>query len=75
MPLKFDPNVDECIRARVHAGYNIRQAALALNVTPTHLGYVEAGNRRPSPALVKRMADLYGVPIASLLIEKSEDAA
>lgn len=74
VPLKFEPNVDECIRARVHAGFNVRQAALALGVTPTHLGYVEAGTRRPSPALLKRMSDLYDTPIAKLLIEKVDAA-
>lgn len=75
MPIRFVPNVDECIRGRVHAGYNVRQAALALNVTPTHLGYVEKGERRPSPALLRRMADTYGVDITKLVIEVSEAVA
>lgn len=75
MPLKFAPNVDECIRARVHAGFNVRQAALALAITPTHLGYVEKGERRPSPKLLKRMSDTYGVDITKLLVEIAEDAA
>lgn len=73
---------EECARARVLAGYSVRAAALAVakgavRCTPTHLGYVEAGKRRPSARLLKALADLYGVPMTSLFteVDDAEDAA
>lgn len=66
---------DECARARVLAGLSCRQAATALKVSPTHLNYIETGKRQPSPSLLKRMAERYGVPMTSLFDEVPEEAA
>lgn len=66
---------DECARKRVLAGLSCRQAAIALKVSATHLGYVEAGKRQPSPSLLKRMSVLYGVPMTALFDEVPEEAA
>lgn len=74
MGFRIEANTTECVRARILAGLNGRQAAAALEVSPTHLNYVERGVRQPSPAVLKRMADLYGVPMTSLFTEV-EDAA
>lgn len=76
VPFRIAINTDECARARVLAGYSLRSAAQALGITPTHLGYVESGKRGASPSLLKRMAELYAVPMTSLFTEvTTEDVA
>lgn len=66
--------IDQCVRARLLAGLSVRQAAIKLDVTPQHLHYIEKSERRPSPALLRRMADTYGVPM-DMLFTIAEDAA
>lgn len=66
MPIRVRPNSDECVRARVLAGFSVPQAAARLNRTPTHIRNIENGSGA-SPSVLKAMADLYGVPMESLV--------
>lgn len=73
---RFVANRAECVRARVVAGLTLGSASATLGCTSTHLGYIETGLRQPSPALLGRMAELYGVPVEDLFtVLGSEDAA
>ena len=63
---RIEHKPEACVKARILAGYNVRQAALALDISAQHLTYVERKERQPSPALLKRMAELYGVEMESL---------
>jgi transcriptional regulator with XRE-family HTH domain len=73
---RFEVNREECVRLRIVAGLTITAAAKALEVTPTHLGYIETGNRHPSPELLGRLAVFYGVPVEALFsINGAESAA
>lgn len=74
MAARIQLKVDECIRARLYAGLSVRQASIKLEVSAQHMHMVEKGERNPSPALLRRMADTYGVPI-DMLFTIAEDAA
>lgn len=69
MGFRIKIKTDEIARARVLAGYSIRGASQALGKTSTHISNIEAGRGQPSPSLLKQMAELYGVEMASLFIE------
>ena len=76
MPIRVRPNPTECVRARVLAGYSVPQAAARLEKTATHLKNIENGRSGASPAVLKAMADLYGVPMERLVtFEADGDAA
>jgi transcriptional regulator with XRE-family HTH domain len=75
MALRIQAKTVECSRARILAGLSIRQAAKSLTVSATHLSQIEHGRNQPSPSLLKRMADLYGVPMESLFTAVGRDAA
>ena len=75
MTFRIQHRPDACQRARTHAGLSRPQAARSLGVTATHVGYVESGQRAPSVGLLKRMADVYGVPMTTLFDEVTEDVA
>ena len=51
---------------RLLAGFSLAAAARALGCTPSHLSNIEAGRRGASPALIKKSAELYGVPISAI---------
>lgn len=53
--------------ARKQADLHQRQAAAALDITPEYLSMIENGHNQPSGSLVSRIADLYGVTIATFL--------
>lgn len=67
MPMRVRPNPNECVRARVLAGFSVPQAAALLRKTPTHINNIENGRSGASPAVLKAMADLYGVPMETLI--------
>lgn len=46
---------------------SLSQLARAAGVSQPHLSNVEAGRRRPSPALVLRLAQALRVPVVALL--------
>ncbi len=54
-------------RARVLAGYNGRGFAEAVGIKPEWLCAVENNRRRPSPQLLKRMADATGKTVADFV--------
>lgn len=73
---RFQANREECVHARVVAGLTLSAAASTLRVSTTHLGYIERGDRQPSPDLLKRMAELYRVPVETLFsVTGAESAA
>lgn len=73
---RFAANREACVHARVAAGLTLGKASEPLGVSSTHLGYIESGARQPSPGLLARMADLYGVPVESLFtVTPAEDVA
>lgn len=76
MPLRYRVRRDEWTRRRLLAGYSGRQAAHKIEVSPNHLNMIERGLRQPSPNVLKRMADLLGVPMTELFDEvRDEDSA
>lgn len=52
--------------ARVNAGFGATEAARLLGVGRTTLWQYENGKREPRRDMVRRMADLYKVPIEHL---------
>lgn len=67
-------NAEACKRSRLAAGHSQRSAAAHLPCTAANLSAIEAGKYNAGPAVLKAMADLYGVPIEKLYV-LSEDAA
>src|SRR5437867_66005 len=62
-------SLGDTIKARREKlGYSQRQLARALNVKPSHVGYLERGMRRPSLALLERIADVLGLEKPSLFL-------
>lgn len=58
----------EAIReARKRATLTQREAAPMLGVRSEHLSYIENGRERASEDLIRRMAEIYDVSVASLL--------
>lgn len=74
-PRRFEAKREEWIRLRVTTGRSLQAVADEVGVTATHLGYIEAGERQPSPALSARVAALYGVTVESLLTFITEEDA
>lgn len=57
----------EAFRAiRLKDGYSLAACAHALEVTASHLSNIEAGRRGASPALIKKSAVLFGVPMSAI---------
>lgn len=73
-PIRPRPNPEQCVRARVFAGFSLPQAADKLGRSRKHLANVEAGDSGASPGLLKAMADLYGVNIETLVTFVSDAA-
>jgi transcriptional regulator with XRE-family HTH domain len=47
-------------------GLTLERAAAAAGVHKGHLSRVERGEKAPSPALVERLAEIYGLPLAQM---------
>jgi transcriptional regulator with XRE-family HTH domain len=56
-------------------GLTQRQLALKLNVKPSHVAYLEKDRRRPSLALLSRIADVLGLPKESLFVLAHPEAS
>jgi transcriptional regulator with XRE-family HTH domain len=52
-----------------------RQLALKLDVKPSHVAYLEKDRRRPSLALLSRIADVLGLPKESLFVLAHPEAS
>lgn len=48
-------------------GWSVMRFSAAVETVPSHISNVEAGRRNASPALIRRMADVLGVPVAALV--------
>lgn len=59
------------VKARERVGYQQKVAADRLGISPNTLGRYERGERRPDSALLERMAQVYRVPIETLLAPAS----
>jgi transcriptional regulator with XRE-family HTH domain len=56
-------------------GLTQRQLALKLGVKPSHVAYLEKDRRRPSLALLSRIADVLGLPKESLFVLAHPEAS
>lgn len=76
-PSAIRPNGPECRQARILAGLGVRQAADAVGCSHAHISNIELGKVGAGPALMKRMADTYAVPMERLFtfVEAEGDAA
>jgi len=52
---------------RTQRGWNIRTCARHLELTPSHLGIIEAGGNMPSIHLLLRVAQVFGVEAWTLM--------
>ena len=52
-----------------------RELALKLGVKPSHVAYLEKNRRRPSLALLSRLADVLGLPKESLFVLAHPEAS
>jgi transcriptional regulator with XRE-family HTH domain len=48
-------------------GWSVSKFATAVETVPGHVSNIEAGRRNASPALVRRMARVLGVPVAAIV--------
>ncbi len=55
------PGSRRLIAGRVGAGLTQAQAAAACGITAQHISDIECGRSRPSPVLLRRLADVYGI--------------
>ena len=54
-------------RLRAASGWGLREAARRIGVSPSYLSLLETGRRNaPGLAMLRRLAAVYGVPLASL---------
>lgn len=60
---------------RAVLGLTQRQLALKLEVKPSHVAYLEKDRRRPSLALLSRIADVLGLPKESLFVLAHPEAS
>lgn len=51
-----------------------RELAFRVGVQPTHIGYIESGQRRPSLPLLERIGDVLGVDPRDLFLLSRPDA-
>lgn len=58
--------------ARTMANLNVKNAAIAINITPEYLSMIENGHKVPSQKLVMRMSEVYGVPVSNLLVTQKK---
>lgn len=56
-------------------GLTQRELALRLGVKPSHVAYLEKDRRRPSLALLSRIADVLGLPKESLFVLAHPEAS
>lgn len=58
----------EAVQAiRFLAGWSPSRFATEIGITPSHLSNIESGRRQASPEVIKRMADVLGVPVTALV--------
>lgn len=74
MPIRFVTDGDACHRHRVRAGLSAHAAGRAANITGQHIRAIERGMSQASPAVARRLADLYGCDVADLLLEQQDVA-
>lgn len=72
---RLRPNPVELTTARVRLGLTLRKAAQAAQCSHVHLSALERGKSGVGADLLKRLADLYGVPVESLYTLVATDAA
>ena len=58
---------------RNEKGMTQQQAGDALGITQTSLSYYELGKRQPKPAMLVKMARLYGCTVDELLADPKEE--
>ncbi|GAC71092.1 helix-turn-helix domain-containing protein [Gordonia soli] len=64
--------VGATIRALREAyGYKLGKFAVAINTTHGHLANIEAGRKRCTPEMARRVADTLGVPLAAITTARS----
>jgi len=56
-------------QVRFESGSTQAQIAEAVGVTPSYLSSLERQHRPPSPDLLEKLAEVYGVPLERLLFE------
>lgn len=49
------------------AGFSQSELARRAGISQGHISQIEAGQKRPRPATLRRLADTLGVPLGSLL--------
>ena len=52
---------------REHQGLGVREANRRSGVSSPYISQIERGDRRPSTAILERLAPVYGVPLRDLL--------
>jgi transcriptional regulator with XRE-family HTH domain len=60
-------NRDALVALRERSGMTLRQLAEAANIHFAYLSQIEAGDRQPSAAVIKRIAAGLAVPTTALL--------
>lgn len=65
-------NRDALIALRERSGLTLRQLADAADINFGYLSQIEAGDRNPSPTVIKRIAEGLSVPTTALLTGDSE---
>ncbi len=56
-------------RYRILAGWKSTPFAKKVGISHSHLAHIEAGRNRPSPPVLKRIADELGRPVEDLVTE------
>lgn len=54
-------------RLREGLGWNQEQAAARFGISRPYLAHIEAGDRQPSAAVARRMADALGIPLGDVI--------
>ena len=70
--MQVNPQALRVIRER--SGYTVRGLAEASKVSHASITRIEQGSQRPSPPIVKRLAQALDVPLVALLSDEEEVA-
>ncbi|MFN8052799.1 MAG: helix-turn-helix transcriptional regulator [Acidimicrobiales bacterium] len=55
------------------AGFSQAELSRRAGISQGHISQIEAGQKRPRPATIVRLADVLGVPLGSLLAPDTGD--
>lgn len=71
MYVEVNPESLRALRSR--SGWTVTKFAAALGIKHSHISNIEAGRRKASPELIRRMAEVLDVPVMALISNRTPE--